>query len=57
MNFKLASCTDCQGFKERIPNLTRDVRKELSSRYDKFAELISKEPFGKALVSYNIEVS
>jgi hypothetical protein len=46
-------CGDCHGFKGLIPDLARDLRKELRTlKYDKFAELISKEPFGKALKNY-----
>lgn len=36
-----------------IPDLARDLRKELrKARYDKFAEAISKQPFGRALSNY-----
>lgn len=34
-------CGDCHGYQGRIPDLARDLRKELrAARYDKFAELI-----------------
>lgn len=46
-------CLDCPGFKGRIPNLARDLRKELrATKYEKFADFASKEPFGKALKNY-----
>jgi hypothetical protein len=35
-------CGGCHGFSGKIPDLARDLRKELkASRYDKFAEFIS----------------
>ena len=41
-------CGDCHGFLGKIPDLARDLRKELRrSRYDKFAEFISTYSFGK----------
>ena len=41
-------CGDCHGFDGRIPDLARDLRKELRKhRYDKFAEFISQYSFGK----------
>lgn len=46
-------CGDCHGYQGRIPDLARDLRKELrAARYDKFAELISKEAFAKPLENY-----
>lgn len=46
-------CRDCHGFNGKIPDLARDLRKELrKTRYDKFAEFISKEPFGRPLKYY-----
>ena len=46
-------CGDCHSFKGRIPDLARDLRRELrTSKYDKFAEVISKEPFGRPLRNY-----
>jgi len=47
-------CGDCHGYKGVIPDLARDLRKELrKSRYDLFAAMISKENFGKALKNYD----
>ena len=41
-------CGDCHGFLGKIPNLARDLRKELrASKYDKFAGFISTFSFGK----------
>ena len=46
-------CGDCHGFNGKIPDLARDLRKELrASKYEKFAAVISKEPFGNALKNY-----
>ena len=46
-------CGDCHGNTGKIPDLARDLRKELRKvRYDKFAELISKESFAKPLENY-----
>ena len=46
-------CGDCHGFQNKIPDLARDLRKELrSSKYDKFGQFISKQPFGKPLKHY-----
>ncbi|MFA5364798.1 MAG: DUF3795 domain-containing protein [Candidatus Bathyarchaeia archaeon] len=46
-------CGDCHGFNGRIPDLARDLRKELrASRYDKFAEFISTFSFGKDFKDY-----
>ena len=47
-------CEDCHGYNGRIPDLARDLRKELrSSRYDKFAEFISRYGFGKDFAGYD----
>jgi len=46
-------CGDCHGYTGTIPDLARDLRKELrAARYDLFAEAISKMPFGKELAHY-----
>ncbi len=46
-------CKDCHGYNGVIPDLARDLRKELrSSRYDKFAEFISTYSFGKDFKDY-----
>jgi hypothetical protein len=46
-------CGDCHGFLGKIPDLARDLRKELRKvRYDKFAESISASPFGKDFRNY-----
>jgi hypothetical protein len=47
-------CGDCHGFLGKIPDLARDLRKELRrSRYDKFAEFISTHSFGKDFRNYD----
>ena len=47
-------CGDCHGYKGRVPNLARDLRKELrDTKYDKFAKGISRYDFGKILKKYN----
>jgi len=46
-------CGDCHGFSGKIPDLARDLRKELrASRYDKFAGFISTFSFGKNFKEY-----
>jgi len=43
-------CGDCQGYTGRIPDLSRDLRKELRAcRYDKFAEFLADKGFAKTL--------
>jgi hypothetical protein len=47
-------CGDCHGHTGRIPDLARDLRKELrASRYGKFAEIIANEGFGKVFKDYD----
>ena len=46
-------CQDCHGFQQKIPDLARDLRKELrSSKYQKFADFLSTTPFGKGFKNY-----
>lgn len=46
-------CGDCHGFSGKIPDLARDLRKELRAiRYEKFAEFISTFAFGKDFADY-----
>ena len=46
-------CGDCHGFSGKIPDLARDLRKELrNTRYDKFSEFISTFSFGKDFKNY-----
>jgi hypothetical protein len=46
-------CDDCHGYNGRIPDLARDLRKELrAARYEKFAEFISRYNFGKDFAAY-----
>ena len=46
-------CKDCHRYNGKIPDLARDLRKELRrSRYDKFAEFISSYSFGKDFKNY-----
>ena len=46
-------CGDCHGFSGKIPDLARDLRKELrATRYDKFAGFISTFSFGKDFAEY-----
>jgi len=41
-------CGDCHGYNGKIPDLARDLRKELrENRYDLFANFISTFSFGK----------
>jgi len=47
-------CNDCHGHNGRIPDLARDLRKELrEAKYDKFAGFISTYSFGKDFKSYD----
>jgi len=47
-------CGDCHGYNGRIPDLARDLRKELrESKYDKFAGFISTYSFGKDFKEYD----
>ena len=47
-------CGDCHGYTGKIPNLARDLRKELREiHYDKFASFISKYSFGKDFKNYD----
>ena len=46
-------CEDCHGYNGRIPDLARDLRKELrDAKYDKFAAFISQHSFGKDYKNY-----
>ena len=47
-------CDDCHGYNGRIPDLARDLRKELrAARYEKFAKFISGYNFGKDFAGYD----
>jgi hypothetical protein len=47
-------CGDCHGFKGIIPDLARDLRKELrAAKYGKFANVIAELGFAKALGDYD----
>jgi hypothetical protein len=47
-------CKDCHGFNGKIPDLARDLRKELrDAKYDKFAGFISTYSFGKDFKEYD----
>lgn len=46
-------CLDCHGHTGKIPDLARDLRKELrAAHYDKFAKSISAYPFAQAFSHY-----
>jgi len=46
-------CGDCHGYQQKIPDLARDLRKELrSSKYAKFASFLAHEKFGEAFKEY-----
>ena len=46
-------CSDCHGYAQKIPDLARDLRKELrASKYDRFAAFISTYNFGKDFSEY-----
>jgi hypothetical protein len=47
-------CGDCHGHNGRVPDLARDLRKELRAcRYDLFAAFISEYNFGKDFAAYD----
>jgi len=47
-------CGDCHGYTGKIPDLARDLRKELREiHYDKFASFISTYSFGKEFKNYD----
>ena len=47
-------CGDCHGYNGRVPDLARDLRKELRDiHYDKFAAFISTYSFGKDFKNYD----
>jgi hypothetical protein len=47
-------CGDCHGYMGNIPDLARDLRKELRKiHYDKFAHFISTYSFGKDFKNYD----
>ncbi len=47
-------CLDCHGFQQKIPDLARDLRKELrASKYRKFAEFLATTTFGKGFKEYD----
>jgi hypothetical protein len=47
-------CKDCHGYTGIIPDMARDLRKELRQiHYDKFAHFISRYSFGKDFASYD----
>lgn len=46
-------CGDCHGYKQTIPDLARDLRKELrASKYDKFASFLATTGFGESFKDY-----
>jgi hypothetical protein len=46
-------CGDCHGYTGRIPDLARDLRRELrKSRYDRFADFMSNYSFASAFSDY-----
>ena len=48
-------CGDCHGYQQKIPDLSRDLRKELrGQRYDLFAAEMAKMNFGKGFKDYDI---
>jgi hypothetical protein len=47
-------CGDCHGYTGKVPDLARDLRKELRQiHYDKFAAFISTYSFGKDFSNYD----
>ena len=47
-------CGDCHGYQQKIPDLARDLRKELrKTKYKKFARFLAKTPFGQTFKDYD----
>lgn len=47
-------CLDCHGYVQKVPDLARDLRKELrASKYAKFAHFIGHTSFGKDFRDYD----
>jgi len=47
-------CGDCHGYQQKIPDLARNLRKELrSAKYKKFADTLADEGFGKVFKDYD----
>jgi hypothetical protein len=47
-------CGDCHGYQQKIPDLARDLRRELrKSKYKKFADFIASSSFGQAFRGYD----
>jgi hypothetical protein len=47
-------CGDCHGYQQKIPDLARDLRKELrKSKYQKFADFLSTHSFGQSFRDYD----
>ena len=48
-------CGDCHGYKGKVADLARDLRKELrDSRYERFARFVSEKGFMKELENYDV---
>ena len=46
-------CLDCHGYVQKIPDLARDLRKELrSAKYAKFANFMAGTSFGRGFKDY-----
>jgi len=47
-------CGDCHGYQQKIPDLARDLRKELRQmKYKKFAQFLATNKFGKVFKDYD----
>ena len=47
-------CLDCHGYQQKIPDMARDLRKELrSAKYKKFADFMGESNFGKDFREYD----
>jgi len=47
-------CLDCHGYKQKVADLARDLRKELrDSKYKKFADFIAQTNFGRFYENYD----
>jgi hypothetical protein len=47
-------CGDCHGYQQKIPDLARDLRKELrKAKYQKLADSLATSTFGQVFQDYN----
>ena len=51
-------CGDCVGYTQTVPDLARDLRKELRRyRFDKMADMLAQVPFFKEFKDYEFFIT